>query len=406
MIKALVILLAFSILCGLPCGGVAAGRVAADDISITTAAVTNAAAATAAATTVATTAVTSAAAASAPVFADVPEGSWYRMDVNIAVRQGLILGKSATSFAPDDNLTQAEAVALASRCHQLLYSGEVTLAAGNPWYQPFFDFADANFLNGVGGWDLGAWDEATANKPITREYFVALFFLALQEGDYAPINSIADGSIPDVPMHDVLSGAIYAFYRAGILAGSDVERTFNPTTNITRAEVAAILTRITNDSPRMQFSLPHEQPDSAGAGASAGAAEETFTAYVALGDYEWTEYDLYGASAQFLVDDVLMLGWRDRELLIQYGFDPDGLENDYAIVNEDEGWAVFDPAPSAQFFVIYHPYEPYDGLAHSVDLIEFAGYLTDEPYRAEYGILAEVTISDGLIVSVTEIYTP
>ena len=333
-----------------------------------------------------------------PEFQDVPEDSWYHIYVYAAVKQGLIVGQSTTRFAPDDNLTQAEALALASRCHQLLTIGKVTLEAGNPWYRPFLDYANKYFTKGF--WEVDTWDEEAANKPITRELFVALFFLALRESNYEPINIIADGAIPDVPESDIFSEAIYSFYRAGILAGSDNKRTFYPKSNITRAEVAAILTRITYDSPRMQFSLPSQTPD------ETSAHQESFTAFVFLWDSDWDEYDISSGTAKFYVDDILMLyNWRDRELLEQYGYDPDDLIDDYAIINLVEEWDIYESAPEAQFYVIYHPNIPFDGFAHSVDIVELAEYFSEWP-RTEFGIIADVVVIDGIIMSITEIYTP
>jgi hypothetical protein len=43
-------------------------------------------------------------------FTDVKPTSWYYEDVDNAVRLGIINGKSETTFAPNDNLTYAEAM--------------------------------------------------------------------------------------------------------------------------------------------------------------------------------------------------------------------------------------------------------------------------------------------------------
>ena len=77
----------------------------------------------------------------------------------------------------------------------------------------------------------------------------------LPESEYVAINTIPGGSIPDVSMSDMFAAAIYAFYRAGIVAGSDASRSFMPESNIKRSEVAAVLARITNASPRVQFGM-------------------------------------------------------------------------------------------------------------------------------------------------------
>ena len=40
-------------------------------------------------------------------FTDVPTGQWYYNDVKQAVESGLINGKTATTYCPNDNLTYA-----------------------------------------------------------------------------------------------------------------------------------------------------------------------------------------------------------------------------------------------------------------------------------------------------------
>ena len=75
-------------------------------------------------------------------FTDVKPDSWYYEDVDNAVRLGIINGKTATTFAPDDNLTYAEAIKLAACMYQLYKDGSVYLVSGgNPWYQTYVDYA-------------------------------------------------------------------------------------------------------------------------------------------------------------------------------------------------------------------------------------------------------------------------
>ena len=70
------------------------------------------------------------------------------------------------------------------------------------------------------------------------------------------MNAVADDAIPDVKMSDSFAAEIYAFYRAGILTGSDDAGTFHPVSTIKRSEAAAILTRIYSPSARMGITLP------------------------------------------------------------------------------------------------------------------------------------------------------
>ena len=89
------------------------------------------------------------------------------------------------------------------------------------------------------------------NAAATRAEFVHVFYGALPE--YADINTIY--SIPDVKTTDAYADGIYAFYRAGILTGSDGKGTFHAQSSIKRSEAAAILYRMLEDSARKSFIL-------------------------------------------------------------------------------------------------------------------------------------------------------
>lgn len=179
---------------------------------------------------------------SATRFKDVPLNSWYYGDVNEACILGLINGRTATTFAPEANLTYAEAVKLAACMNQKYTEGEVTLANGSPnWYDSYVAYAKEK---GIIDKDY-EW-----NKPSTRAGYAGIFAHALPEEALKATKEIADGSIPDVGMSHPQSAEIYLLYRAGVLIGNDKEGTFKPESNIRRCEVAAILTRMMDDDTR------------------------------------------------------------------------------------------------------------------------------------------------------------
>ena len=62
-------------------------------------------------------------------------------------------------------------------------------------------------------------------------------------------------SIPDVKSGDAYAEEIFAFYRAGILTGSDRLGTFHPTSSLKRSEAAAILVRLYDASQRQYITL-------------------------------------------------------------------------------------------------------------------------------------------------------
>lgn len=180
-------------------------------------------------------------------FEDVPEGVWYYNDVLYAVQRGFVSGWSATTYAPDEGLTFAEAVKLAACMNQLHETGGVSLKNGSKvWYQPYVDYAlEKKLITGP---------YADYNAKITRSEFVKIFYNALPESEYAQKNNIADNAIPDVRITDTNAKQIYAFYRAGILTGAE-GGAFNPSQNVKRSEVAAIMTRMFDASSRKSVAL-------------------------------------------------------------------------------------------------------------------------------------------------------
>lgn len=185
-------------------------------------------------------------------FTDVPQNAWFYSYVYDAVELGLVDGMDAKTFAPDGSFTVAQAVKIAACMHQLYHEGAVTLQNGDPWYTSYVDYA---VQNGVAPQDYASLSESELNAAISRRDYVALFYNALPAAEYAAINSVPDGSIPDVDAADPSAAQIYAFYRAGILNGSDGEGSFLPDSGIKRSEVAAIVVRMFDKSERISVTL-------------------------------------------------------------------------------------------------------------------------------------------------------
>lgn len=188
-------------------------------------------------------------------FTDVLRGSWYFEDVVSAYERGLVDGMTATTYAPSGNLTAAQCVKLAACMHQLYNEGAVTLKSdtgGTPWYRSYVDYA---LENGIIEREFDDY-----NAVIARQQFIQVFYNALPESEYAVINDIGDGDIPDVAVDDAGAREIYAFYRAGILSGYTntpeyAENAFAAGTSITRAEVAAIMNRMFDAEARIEFAI-------------------------------------------------------------------------------------------------------------------------------------------------------
>ncbi len=185
---------------------------------------------------------------SAPTFTDVTEDKWFYTYVCYAVQKGLVNGRSATIYAPDANLSIAEAIKLAACMNQLYTDGKVSLT-NDPtlWYKSYLDYA---VNNGIVTKTYGNYDAA-----ITRSEFVAIFYAALPSSEYMQKNTVMDNSIPDVKLTADNAAQIYSFYRAGILIGSDSKGTFYPANNIKRSEVSTIVTRMFEKDSRVSIAL-------------------------------------------------------------------------------------------------------------------------------------------------------
>ena len=132
-------------------------------------------------------------------FTDVKTSDWFYDDVKTAVESGLVNGKSATTYAPDDNLTYAEAIKLAACMHQLYVDGEITLEGGNPWYKPYVDYCiDEEIID----------KEYNYEDLATRAGYMGIFAKALPDEGLEAINNVPDNSIPDVPSSRAYAAAV------------------------------------------------------------------------------------------------------------------------------------------------------------------------------------------------------
>lgn len=183
---------------------------------------------------------------SAGQFKDVPSNAWYAENVKTAYELGLVKGVSATSFSPNGNVTIAETIVLASRLHSIYYSDVSSFKQGSPWYQVYVDYAIKNgIITGDDFTDYGA--------KATRAQFASVLANALPDSALRIINNVT--SIPDVPDSSSYATAVYKLYNAGVLTGNDKYGTFAPESNIMRCAVAAIVTRMADETSRQSVTL-------------------------------------------------------------------------------------------------------------------------------------------------------
>ena len=184
-------------------------------------------------------------------FTDVPPGQWFTPSVASAVELGLMKGNSATTFNPYGDVTLAEAITMATRIHSIYTTGSEHFVqdAGSKWYQVYLDYA---YQNGIISQTYYTCD---VTQKATRAQYAEIFANALPGAGLEARNAVADNAIPDVPTSVSYASSVYKLYRAGILAGGDVNGTFSPLTYITRAESAAVVSRMADTDNRVNFTL-------------------------------------------------------------------------------------------------------------------------------------------------------
>ncbi|MBR5307935.1 MAG: S-layer homology domain-containing protein [Clostridia bacterium] len=181
------------------------------------------------------------------LFTDVGEDAWYAGSVKSAYELGLMSGTATNAFSPAGMFTLAEAVTVAARMHNINSGadGKIPSAAGE-WYQGAVNYCIENGII-----EKGSFSDFTKNA--TRAQMVGILRAALPDSAWNAINDVK--KLPDVNLVTPYSEDIFLMYNAGVISGSDEYGRFQPYAYITRAEVAAIVTRMADASARKTLNL-------------------------------------------------------------------------------------------------------------------------------------------------------
>lgn len=184
------------------------------------------------------------------VFNDNDMSNWYYPNVASAYEYRLMDGIENNLFRPNGNVTIAESITIAVRINCIYFDGglpEFETDVDSTWYDAYVQSALRRNIIELEYPDY----DATA----TRAQFAEILSRSINLLDFEEINWVNDGAIPDVPADADYTDAVYMLYRAGVLIGSDATGRFNPDSTITRAEVAAIITRIVDPGLRQTVEL-------------------------------------------------------------------------------------------------------------------------------------------------------
>ncbi len=181
-------------------------------------------------------------------FSDVDENEWYgangTQSVMNAYRYGLMQGNGDGTFNPKGNMKVSEALTIAARIHDTYYNNETEFETdGKNWYDDYVTYA----LNeGI----IRKSDFASYEKTISREEMAYIFANIIPSDELDEINEIE--TLPDVDEENDYFDDIIFLYQVGVLTGNDAKGTFLPKSNISRAEVSAIIVRLIDEDSRIE----------------------------------------------------------------------------------------------------------------------------------------------------------
>ena len=164
-------------------------------------------------------------------FADVLASDWFYDNINGVLRTSLMKGLSDDEFVPLGNLSLAQAITMAVRT--------AGTDPGNSEEEDgeWFDYYVADAIE----YGIINEDDFSDYTALATRAQMAYIFANVLPSD---INGTIERTPPDVQAEDNYADEILLLYSLGVLTGSDDEGTFYPNNNITRAEAATILLRI------------------------------------------------------------------------------------------------------------------------------------------------------------------
>ncbi len=183
-------------------------------------------------------------------FTDVTSDDWFYKDVQTSYKLDLMNGKDEGKFDPNGNVTLAEAITIASRINALYNKKTIPAATeGQKWYDPYVAYATT-----AGIIKSGQYTDLT--RAATRSEVAVIFASAVPSNWYTAKNKFS--SIPDVASSDAAFTKILLLYNAGVIVGVDKAHNFQPTTNIKRSEISAIINRVALPENRQKVYLAFE----------------------------------------------------------------------------------------------------------------------------------------------------
>ena len=183
-------------------------------------------------------------------FLDADESAWYGSQqqgvIKSVVQLGIMNGYTDGTFHPIGNITLSEAIKMAAVVHATCNNQTISFSAsdGGKWYDAYLNYCVKNRI-------VSSDEYSSLDAYATRAQIAHIF--AKATSDFAVVNDIDYDYISDVSERSEYADEILALYTAGILTGDERTRAFRPSDTITRAEAAAIISRVALPTTRIKI---------------------------------------------------------------------------------------------------------------------------------------------------------
>lgn len=174
-------------------------------------------------------------------FSDVPKGSWYEEYLQYVWEHGLFVGTSSNEYSPESTFTRAMFVTVLGRMEKIDLSAYTQKVfddvAPESWYGPYVAWAvQAGITNGI------SVEAFAPDQEVTREQ-IAVFTHRYLNSKGLHVDA------EELTYHDKGIISEYAVEAVGVCSSigifvGDERGSFNPLNSATRAEAAAVFTRL------------------------------------------------------------------------------------------------------------------------------------------------------------------
>lgn len=198
--------------------------------------------------------------ASAKTFSDVPSNHWAYTVIDEISNEGIMVGTGTNVFSPGTNLTRAEYTAILyrlanSKDNGSLHEAQLNDVESDAWYA---DIAEWGVTNGIIREVDGNF---LPNEPLTREVMADMTYrlIRMDYRDYLDMDNAESVYADEDAISDQYKSVVNILTANGILGGRG-DNKFEPKGNLTRAEAAAMTSRVMEVAEKAGAQDPSDNP--------------------------------------------------------------------------------------------------------------------------------------------------